>query len=99
MNTLSRNESEVTLEIDGSLDALAVEILRPRFDELVESNSNVIIDFTNTNFIDSSGIGSIVFLYKRLREDGHSISLVGVHNQPLELLQFLRIDQAIDINK
>lgn len=98
MSNLATVKSDLFLALDGSLDALAVEILKPRFDELVQSHSDVVLDLNKTDFIDSSGIGAIVFLFKRLREVNRKLSLVGVHGQPLELLNHLRINKTIDIN-
>ncbi|EAR62006.1 STAS domain-containing protein [Neptuniibacter caesariensis] len=98
MSNLATVKSDLFLALDGSLDALAVEILKPRFDELVQSHSDVVLVLNKTDFIDSSGIGAIVFLFKRLREVNRKLSLVGVHGQPLELLNHLRINKTIDIN-
>lgn len=89
----------LSMVIDGSLDALAVEILRPRFDSLVQDEHDVTLDLSSTDFIDSSGIGAIVFLFKRLRSNKRSLSLVGVHGQPLELLHYLRIEKSIEIRE
>ena len=97
MSYVATIENQIQLDIEGSLDALAVEILRPRFDELVESQLDVALNLSKTQFIDSSGIGAIVFLFKRLRSLNLKLSLVGVHGQPLELLKHLRIDQSISV--
>lgn len=91
-------EKNKHLALEGSLDALAVEIHRPQFDELVQDETDVVIDMSRIDFIDSSGIGAIVFLFKRLRYLNRSLSLTGVHGQPLELLKHLRIDQSIHVN-
>lgn len=98
MSNLASLHSDLFLVVDGPLDALAVEILRPKFDVLVQGQADVVIDLSQTAFIDSSGIGAIVFLFKRLRELDRSLSLVGVHGQPLELLEHLRINKTIAIN-
>ena len=97
MPTLETVQNELHLEIEGSLDALAVEILRPKFDELIQDQSDVVLNLGKIEFIDSSGIGAIVFLYKRLRSKERKLSLCGVHGQPLELLKHLRIDQSITV--
>ncbi len=99
MSNLATVKEDLFLEIEGSLDALAVEVLRPRFDELVQDKADVVIDLSKINFIDSSGIGAIVFLFKRLRSLQRNLSLVGVHGQPLELLKHLRIDQSIQVSE
>lgn len=85
--------------INDSFDALAVEILRPQLDELVQDDSDVVLNIENVNFIDSSGIGAIVFLFKRLRTLKQSLSIIGAHGQPLELMKHLRVDQTISVSE
>ena len=89
--------NQLQLNIEGSLDALAVDILRPRFDDLVQDKSDVVLNLSQIEFIDSSGIGAIVFLFKRLRALDRNLSLSGVHGHPLGLLKHLRIDHAIKV--
>lgn len=97
MSFTAKINNTIQFDIDGSLDALAVEILRPNFDALVQNKSDVSLNLTSVPFIDSSGIGAIVFLFKRLRALDRNLSLIGVHGQPLELLKHLRIDQSISV--
>lgn len=99
MSVSAKVEADLYLEVEGSLDALAVEILRPRFESLVQEKTDVVIDMSRIEFIDSSGIGAIVFLFKRLRSLQRKLSLTGVHGQPFELLRRLRIDQSIQISE
>ncbi len=99
MSIPAKVTTDLYLDIEGSLDALAVEILRPKLDALVQEKSDVVIDMSRIEFIDSSGIGAIVFLFKRLRALQRCLSLVGVHGQPLELLKHLRIDQSIQVHE
>jgi len=97
MKSLEMIDQELHLVIDGSLDALAVEIMRPRFNSLVQDQADVVLDLQQVNFIDSSGIGAIVFLFKRLRALDRNLRLQGVHGQPRELFQHLHIDQSINM--
>lgn len=97
MLDIAKEKTDFDLEVVGSLDALAVEILRPCFDALVEENTDIVIDMGRSDFIDSSGIGAIVFLFKRLRSQGRTLTLTSVHGQPLELLKYLRVDKSIQV--
>ncbi|MFC6439286.1 STAS domain-containing protein [Bowmanella sp. JS7-9] len=88
----------ITLEqgLEGALDAMSVSRLCPLLDQLVEEHQeDVCLKMHRIEFIDSSGVGALVFLFKRLRENGRDLTLSGVHGQPLELIRFLRIDQII----
>jgi anti-sigma B factor antagonist len=79
----------------GDLDAKAVHELRPCFEELAESGKAVVLDLNDVNFIDSSGIGAIVFLFKRQLACGLHLNVVGLRPQPRELFLMLRIQQTI----
>lgn len=97
--SIPATDQNLSLDIKGSLDALAVETLRPQFDALVQDQTDVVINLGQTDFIDSSGIGAIVFLFKRLRALDRNLRLTGVQGQPLELMKHLRIDQSIPVNR
>lgn len=83
----------VTLE--GELDAKSVSVLRPCFEQLVDAGKAVVLDLSEVSFIDSSGIGAIVFLFKRLQVRGLKVSVVGLRPQPRELFMMLRIHKTI----
>jgi len=88
-------KSRVTLS--GELDAYGSSTIHPVFENLVESKNirNVSINMKSVEFIDSSGIGEVVFLFKRLRESSRSLELVGVQGQVKEVLELAGIHHAI----
>ena len=77
------------IEMKEDLDAAAMDVLRPTFESLAVSTDDVELDLSGVRFIDSSGVGGIVFLYKRLRAGGHNLWLTGVNNQPRRLLEYV----------
>lgn len=97
INTLDQ-VSFNSLELKNELDAFAIETLRGDFERLGNSEQDIDLDFNQVTFIDSSGIGALVFLFKRLRTTKHTLRLHGVQGQPLELIQYLRIDKSIQVN-
>ena len=92
------NNLELRMCISGDLDAAAIEYLRADFDLLAKSSCDIQLDFSYVPFIDSSGIGAVVFLFKRMRIDNRKLKIIGAQGQPLKLLQHLRVDRTIDIN-
>ena len=46
-------------------------------------------------FIDSSGIGAIVFLFKRLAARRARLVVTGLGGQPLQMFKLLRLDRSI----
>src|SRR5687767_15878768 len=71
--------SSVTLKIRGELDALSAPELRPVLDQVVEDQvRHVIVDLSELRLIDSSGVGALVSLYKRVRSYGGELGFSGV---------------------
>jgi anti-anti-sigma factor len=76
-------------KIDGDMDAHSMSTLRATFEELAGKRTDVMLDLSDVRFLDSSGVGGIVFLFKRLTAAGRKLSLKEVHGQPLRLLTHL----------
>jgi anti-anti-sigma factor len=85
--------------VQGSLDAASVTTLKEDFEALANVGDDVILDLSNTDFLDSSGVGAIVFLYKRLTASGRRLELQGVDGQPLRLLEFLRVTSVVPVRQ
>lgn len=88
----------VLLTLKGNLDALTANDLRPTIDELVASRQiKVIFDLRDLTLIDSSGVGAIVSLFKRVRMLGGDVKIARLANQPKEIFRLLRLDRAFDL--
>jgi len=86
------------LRIEGSLDAVSTPELRPLIDELVTSGKkSVHLDLKALRLIDSSGVGAIVSLYKRMRAQGGEVRITGLKDQPLAIFKLLRLDRVFPI--
>ena len=80
------------VKIDQDMDAAAMAAMKPMFEELADSQNDICFDMSGVNFIDSSGVGGIVYVFKRLRERSLSVSLANVAGQPLRLLRHLKLE-------
>jgi anti-sigma B factor antagonist len=88
------------LRIQGALDAVTAPELRPALDQLVaERRMQIVIDLSELSLIDSSGVGAIVSLFKRVRAAGGTVSIVGIREQPLAIFRLLRLDRVFAIDK
>ena len=99
MNFTREDDGEVTvIRLSGSLDALSTPELRPTIDTLVaEKRPAITVDLTDLRLIDSSGVGAIVSLYKRMRALGAKVEVVGLKDQPLAIFRLLRLDRIFTV--
>jgi len=91
-------EEVVVLKLKGNLDALTAPELRPTIDDLVANRkSQVVFDLVGLTLIDSSGVGAIVSLFKRVRLLGGDVKIACLANQPKEIFRLLRLDRAFEL--
>ena len=90
-------QSGVTqLAIEGELDAVSVSELRPDLEKLVKSKpTSVEVDLSSLRMVDSSGVGALVSLYKRVRAQGGDVIVTGLRDQPLAIFRLLRLDRVM----
>jgi anti-sigma B factor antagonist len=89
------NGDESMLRIEGTLDAVTAPEVRPALDALVaENRRKITIDLSSLRLIDSSGVGVLVSLFKRVRANGGDVRVVGVKDQPRAIFRLLRLDRV-----
>jgi anti-anti-sigma factor len=86
--------------IHGDFDALSLSQngMRQQLESVIETaEGNIQIDLSKVEFMDSSGIGAMVFLFKRLKSRGLRLEILQPVGQPRQLLEMLRINEAIPV--
>ncbi len=92
------NENESRLKIEGAVDALTASEIRPIFDQVVaDRKKRVIVDIEAVTMIDSSGVGAIVSLFKRVKAEGGQVLVVGAKDQPLAVFKLLKLDRVFGL--
>ncbi len=87
-----------TISIRGELDAVSVPEIRPAIDDLVRLQPrHVDVDLSSLRMVDSSGIGALVSLYKRVRAQGGEVIVKGLQDQPLAIFKLLRLDRVMSV--
>jgi anti-anti-sigma factor len=91
-----RADGVATLRIEGELDAVSIPDVRPTIDALIaERHSRIVVDLSRLRLIDSSGVGALVFLYKKAKEYGGVVTVQGLRDQPLSIFKLLRLDRVL----
>lgn len=86
------------IQLHGEFDAAASDSVKADLESLLDNNcSCIVLDLADVSFIDSTGMGLIIYAYKRLQSSGMDFRVSGVHGQPLELFKLLRVDRVIQL--
>jgi anti-sigma B factor antagonist len=97
MTNYSRTDSgdETILRIEGTLDAATAPDLRAVVDSIVDEGRVLItLELSSLRLIDSSGVGVIVSLFKRVRANGGQVRIQGLRDQPRAIFRLLRLDRV-----
>ncbi len=86
------------LSVRASLDAHTAAELKPIVIALADSGvRKVVVNLEQLKLIDSSGVGVLISLFKRVRAAGGQVCFAGVKAQPKEVFRLLRLDRSLDI--
>lgn len=61
-------------------------------DAMEQGARTFVVDFTDASYIDSSGLGALVSLSRRLRDAGGDLRLVGLSDELRTLFELTRLD-------
>jgi len=88
----------VVIGVDGQLIVSNRHELKERVAEAVDFGTRkILVDFTDTGYIDSSGLGALVSLAKKLREAGGELRLAGLNADLRTLFELTKLDTLFTI--
>ncbi len=86
------------LSLDGKLDAANTGPLKGEVVAIAESGQlRVVVDLAALEYIDSTGVGVLISLFKRVRMLGGNVFFTGLGGQPREVFRLLRLERALDV--
>ena len=89
---VSRRGSVTLVEVEGQLIVGNRQELKQKVLEHLEiGDRKFVIDFSNTGYIDSSGLGVLVSLAKRLKEYGGELKLSGLSDDLMMLFELTKL--------
>lgn len=88
------NNTGVILLI-GELDIASVELFKSGIENIRSQIENLIIDFNHLDFLDSTGVGSLVQIIRKLKDGGVSSKVVNISLDVFEVLDLLGIPELL----
>jgi anti-anti-sigma regulatory factor len=76
----------IQFKAPARFDATEVVYMRSDIERLAAASDHVVIDLARTEELDGSGVGAMVFAFKRLQARGLRLSIRNASGQPLNLL-------------
>ena len=96
--TKNDNESVTVLSVKGYLDAHTAPTLESAFQELVDAKQyNIIVNFTDLNYISSAGLGVFMGFIEDIRKNGGDIKLSSMKPKIYRVFDLLGFPTLYDI--
>ena len=98
IQTEKLSEEAYTISLSGEVDLYTAPEFKQQLLELVgQGAKDVIVDFTNTTFIDSTTLGVLVGGVKRLRTNDGQLSLVCSDRNITKIFEITGLDKVFPI--
>lgn len=96
--TVRRVGSTLVVEVDGQLIVgNRHELKEMMLEKLAGGVRNFIVDFARTGYIDSSGLGVLVGISKRVREVDGTLQLTSLSHDLMRLFELTKLDTLFTI--
>lgn len=96
--TIGRPADVTTISLTGRFDAFEVDAFGQAVLDLIEaSTTEICVDLSGVQFIDSSGLAELVRAMKRCRSVGGDLTLQAPSDAVRVILELTRLDSAFDI--
>lgn len=97
LNLLSSYNEELNywlVEIKGEVDVFTAKELKQKLIDIYsEKPGDIVIDFNEMSYIDSTGLGVIIGAYGRIKESNHKLSIINPKKNVLKLLNITGLDK------
>jgi anti-sigma B factor antagonist len=97
----TKDRAGVTVfQVDGQLIVGNRHELKELIQGALDSGERkLLVDFSRTGYIDSSGLGALVSVSKRIREAGGELRLAGLNDDLRSLFELTKLDTLFTISE
>jgi anti-sigma B factor antagonist len=95
---VTKSGDVLVIDVEGQLIVGNRQELKQKvLEELEGGERKFVVDFSNTGYIDSSGLGVLVSLSKKIREQGGELRLASLNEDLRTLFELTKLDTLFKI--
>ncbi|WP_147804462.1 STAS domain-containing protein [Alkalicoccus halolimnae] len=95
---ITEDDNKSVAEVSGEVDVYTATKLKETLIPLAEKEDNqLIIDLTNVEYIDSTGLGIFIGALKAAEKSGSTLKLIGLNERVNRLFEITGLHEVIDI--
>ena len=98
VTSVDRTGDTATVRLHGEVDVMVVDQVRVAMtDALAAGPRSVVIDLSDLSFIDSTGLGALIFGFQRARDSGVAFKLAGPTSGVRKILVLSGLLEVVDL--
>jgi anti-sigma B factor antagonist len=92
-----RERDHAIVAAAGEIDIATVAELRERLFELADDGQSIVVDLSQVNFVDSTGLGALVGASKRTAAHGATLLVAGARPQIRQLFRMTGLEGQVPL--
>lgn len=90
--------NEINMSISENFAVEEAAEFREKVNDLISKGQNsFLLDFSNCTFVDSTGLGVLVGIYKKCKELNGTFKLRSINPQVMKVFKLTRLDKVFQI--
>ena len=100
VTSLDREADVVTVRLHGEIDVLNVDQVRVSLVEALDSGAGpIVVDLAELSFIDSTGLGAIIYGFQRARDRGVAFRLARPSRGVRQILVLSGVLEVVELTE
>ena len=96
--SVRERDGVVVIDLRGEIDSSADEAMEAAYaDAAARAPESILLNFADTDYINSTGIALIVTLLAHARKDGHAVTACGLNDHYREIFEITRLADFMTI--
>ena len=88
----------VICNLEGEVNAINSGQLRKAFDEIIKGNEQkVLVDFSRVSYIDSSGLATLIEMFRSLKKIGGRMRFSGMDPKVRNIFEIVKLHRLFEI--
>ena len=94
---IETNDDTQTIKLIGDLDVYSEDDFRSFIDEEIDTNKDLIIDLEELEYLDSTGLGVFMNIYKMQKDNDKDVRIINTKDQIKKLFKITDLTGLFDM--
>ena len=94
---IDEKQNKCIVKLEGEIEVNVVADFKKQMDELLLKCPNIDFDCENLEYIDSTGLGAVVYVYKKAKEIGGTVRVLKLKKYIYKLFEITALNRLFDI--